>query len=161
MNTEPTAESDQVAAWIIKGSIGCYGSLFLMPYGSLQRGGAGGVARSEARVFTDRAEASALLDALNRSNPERKTFALVPVSPPQEPLWTADVDVDVDPEFAKALALIKEKKAIRYEGVLGPIVFDQWGDVTGPFLVMKVNAEGKIAPQGAVISKDEIDKLMK
>ncbi|MGH7005836.1 MAG: ABC transporter substrate-binding protein, partial [Alphaproteobacteria bacterium] len=61
----------------------------------------------------------------------------------------------------QALALIKEKKAIRYEGVLGPIVFDQFGDVTGPFLVMKVNAEGKIAPQGAVISKEEVDKLMK
>jgi branched-chain amino acid transport system substrate-binding protein len=61
----------------------------------------------------------------------------------------------------KALALAKARKPIRYVGVLGPIQFDQWGDITGPFLVMKVNAEGKIAPQGAVISKEEIDKLMK
>jgi hypothetical protein len=31
----------------------------------------------------------------------------------------------------------------------------------GPILVMKVNAEGKIAPQGTVITKEEIDKLLK
>ncbi len=61
----------------------------------------------------------------------------------------------------KALALAKEKKPIRYSGVLGPIAFDRWGDITGPFLVMKVNAEGKIAPQGAVITKEEIDTLVK
>jgi ABC-type branched-subunit amino acid transport system substrate-binding protein len=61
----------------------------------------------------------------------------------------------------KALALAKAKKPIRYAGVLGPISFDQYGDITGPFLVMKVNAEGKIAPQGTVITKEEIEKLMK
>lgn len=61
----------------------------------------------------------------------------------------------------QALALAKDKKPIRYAGVLGPITFDQWGDITGPFLVMKVNAEGKIAPQGTVISQEEIDKLLK
>lgn len=61
----------------------------------------------------------------------------------------------------KAFALAKAKKPIRYAGVLGPIQFDQWGDITGPFLVMKVNAEGKIAPTGTVLSKDEIEKLMK
>ena len=61
----------------------------------------------------------------------------------------------------KALALAKAKKPIRYVGVLGPIAFDQYGDITGPFLVMKVNAEGKIAPTGTVLSKEEIEKLMK
>jgi len=61
----------------------------------------------------------------------------------------------------KALLLAKEKKPIRYAGVLGPITFDQWGDITGPFLVMKVNAEGRIAPQGTVITKEEIDALLK
>ncbi len=61
----------------------------------------------------------------------------------------------------KAFALAKEKKPIRYAGVLGPIQFDQWGDITGPFLVMKVNTEGKIAPTGTVLSKEEVDKLMK
>jgi len=61
----------------------------------------------------------------------------------------------------KAFALAKAKKPIRYSGVLGPIKFDQWGDITGPFLVMKVNAEGKIAPTGTVLSQEEIDRLMK
>jgi branched-chain amino acid transport system substrate-binding protein len=61
----------------------------------------------------------------------------------------------------KAFALAKAKKPIRYAGVLGPITFDQWGDITGPFLVMKVNAEGKIAPTGTVLSKEEIERLMK
>jgi branched-chain amino acid transport system substrate-binding protein len=70
------------------------------------------------------------------------------------------VGADLD-GLKKALALAKEKKPIRYVGVLGPIQFDQWGDITGPFLVMKVNAEGKIAPQGTVITKEEIDKLVK
>src|SRR5262249_27870563 len=36
-------------------------------------------------------------------------------------------------EFAKALALIKEGKPIRYEGVIGPVQFDEYGDITGPF----------------------------
>ncbi len=61
----------------------------------------------------------------------------------------------------KALALAKAKKPLRYAGALGPIQFDQWGDITGPFLVMKVNAEAKIAPTGTVLTKDEIEKLMK
>jgi len=61
----------------------------------------------------------------------------------------------------KALALAKEKKPIRYEGVLGPISFDQYGDITGLFLVMKVNAEAKITPHGAVLTKDDVEKLLK
>ena len=36
-------------------------------------------------------------------------------------------------EFAKALALIKQGKPIRYEGVIGPVSFDAVGDITGPF----------------------------
>jgi branched-chain amino acid transport system substrate-binding protein len=64
-------------------------------------------------------------------------------------------------DLKKALALAKAKKPIRYAGALGPIAFDQYGDITGPFLVMKVNAEGKIAPQGTVITKEDIDKLLK
>ena len=61
----------------------------------------------------------------------------------------------------KALALAKAKKLIRYVGVLGPFAFYQYGDINCPFLVMKVNAEGKIAPTGTVLSKEEIEKLMK
>jgi hypothetical protein len=36
-------------------------------------------------------------------------------------------------EFAKALKLIGEGKPIKYEGVIGPVSFDQYGDITGPF----------------------------
>ena len=50
-------------------------------------------------------------------------------------------------EFAKALGLIKDSKPIRYEGVIGPVGFDQYGDITGPFRLWKV-ADGKIATTG-------------
>ena len=32
-------------------------------------------------------------------------------------------------EFAKAIQLIKEGKPIKYQGVIGPIAFDQYGDI--------------------------------
>ena len=41
-------------------------------------------------------------------------------------------------EFAKAIALIKAGKPIKYEGVIGPISFDQYGDITGPFRLWKI-----------------------
>ena len=41
-------------------------------------------------------------------------------------------------EFAKALKLIKEGKPIRYEGVIGPVEFDQYGDITGPFRLWRI-----------------------
>jgi ABC-type branched-subunit amino acid transport system substrate-binding protein len=41
-------------------------------------------------------------------------------------------------EFRKALALIKEGKPIRYEGVIGPVQFDQYGDITGPFRLWRI-----------------------
>lgn len=50
-------------------------------------------------------------------------------------------------EFAKALGLIKDGKPIRYEGVIGPVSFDQYGDITGPFRLWKV-AGGKVATTG-------------
>ncbi len=62
-------------------------------------------------------------------------------------------------EIKKGLALAKEGKPIKYEGVLGPIEFDQWGDITGPFLVMKVK-DAKITPTGTTLTKEEIDALV-
>ena len=62
-------------------------------------------------------------------------------------------------DIKKGLALAKEGKPIKYEGALGPIQFDSNGDIVGPFLVMKVK-DGKIAPTGDVIAKDEVEKLM-
>jgi ABC-type branched-subunit amino acid transport system substrate-binding protein len=43
-------------------------------------------------------------------------------------------------EFAKALGLIKEGKPIRYEGVIGPVEFDQYGDITGPFRLWRIQS---------------------
>jgi ABC-type branched-subunit amino acid transport system substrate-binding protein len=43
-------------------------------------------------------------------------------------------------EFARGLALLKAGKTIRYEGVIGPVAFDAYGDITGPFRLWKINA---------------------
>lgn len=60
-------------------------------------------------------------------------------------------------EFAKALGLIKAGKPIKYEGVIGPISFDQYGDITGPFRLWKIT-DGKVTTVGTM-SADDVDKL--
>jgi branched-chain amino acid transport system substrate-binding protein len=60
-------------------------------------------------------------------------------------------------EFAKALALIKEGKPIRYEGVIGPIAFDQFGDITGPFRLWKIK-DGEVTTVGEM-SAEEVGKI--
>src|SRR6218665_2624588 len=37
-------------------------------------------------------------------------------------------------EFKRGLALIEERKPIRYNGLIGPVQFDKHGDITGPFI---------------------------
>ena len=59
-------------------------------------------------------------------------------------------------EFAKALALIKEGKPVKYEGVIGPVSFDQYGDITGPFRLWKVK-DGKVETVGEM-SADDVAK---
>lgn len=56
-------------------------------------------------------------------------------------------------EFAKALALIKEGKPVKYEGVIGPIAFDKFGDITGPFRLWKI-ADGKVTTVGEMSTAD-------
>ena len=42
--------------------------------------------------------------------------------------------VHAGPEgFARALQLIKDKKPVRYVGVIGAVEFDKNGDIVGPF----------------------------
>lgn len=60
-------------------------------------------------------------------------------------------------EFAKALALIKEGKPIRYEGVIGPIAFDQYGDITGPFRLWRIK-DGVVTTTGEM-GADEVGKI--
>ncbi len=50
-------------------------------------------------------------------------------------------------EFVKALALIKDGKPVRYEGVIGPVSFDHYGDITGPFRLWRIT-DGKVVTTG-------------
>lgn len=59
-------------------------------------------------------------------------------------------------EFAKALALIKDGKPVKYEGVIGPVSFDQYGDITGPFRLWKIK-DGKVETVGEM-SADDVAK---
>lgn len=61
-------------------------------------------------------------------------------------------------EFAKALKLISEGKPIRYEGVIGPVNFDKYGDITGPFRLWKIDG-GKVTTTGEM-STDEVSKVL-
>lgn len=56
-------------------------------------------------------------------------------------------------EFAKALALIAEGKPIRYEGVIGPVNFDQFGDIAGPFRLWQI-VDGVVTTVGEMTTAD-------
>jgi branched-chain amino acid transport system substrate-binding protein len=56
-------------------------------------------------------------------------------------------------EFAKALQLIKDGKPIKYEGVIGPVQFDQYGDITGPFRLWKIS-NGEVTTVGEMSAAD-------
>ncbi|QIG48490.1 ABC transporter substrate-binding protein [Nordella sp. HKS 07] len=56
-------------------------------------------------------------------------------------------------EFAKALKLIKEGKPIKYEGVIGPVSFDQYGDITGPFRLWRIQ-NGEVTTVGEMTTAD-------
>ena len=56
-------------------------------------------------------------------------------------------------EFAKALDLIKQGKPIRYEGVIGPVAFDQYGDITGPFRLWQIK-DGTVTTIGEMSTAD-------
>jgi len=56
-------------------------------------------------------------------------------------------------DFAKALQLIKDGKPIKYEGVIGPITFDQYGDITGPFRLWRIQ-DGAVTTVGTMSTAD-------
>ncbi len=60
-------------------------------------------------------------------------------------------------EFAKALALLKEGKPVKYEGVIGPVSFDKNGDITGPFRLWRIQ-KGEVTTTGEM-SADEVSQL--
>lgn len=55
--------------------------------------------------------------------------------------------------FARALQLIKEGKPIKYEGVIGPVSFDQYGDITGPFRLWRIQ-NGEVVTVGEMTTAD-------
>jgi len=73
------------------------------------------------------------------------------VDPKGEPIYAGKE------EFAKALKLIGEGKPIRYEGVIGPVAFDKYGDITGPFRLWKIK-DGEVTTVGEM-STDDVGKL--
>jgi ABC-type branched-subunit amino acid transport system substrate-binding protein len=56
-------------------------------------------------------------------------------------------------EFSKALKLIKDGKPIKYEGVIGPVSFDQYGDITGPFRLWRIQ-KGEVTTVGEMTTAD-------
>lgn len=60
-------------------------------------------------------------------------------------------------EFAKALALIKDGKPVKYEGVIGPVSFDKNGDITGPFRLWRIQ-KGEVTTTGEM-SAEEVGKI--
>jgi branched-chain amino acid transport system substrate-binding protein len=60
-------------------------------------------------------------------------------------------------DFAKALDLLKAGKPIRYEGVIGPVSFDQYGDITGPFRLWRI-VDGKVTTLGEM-STDDVNAI--
>jgi ABC-type branched-subunit amino acid transport system substrate-binding protein len=56
-------------------------------------------------------------------------------------------------EFSKALTLIAEGKPIRYEGVIGNVAFDQYGDISGPFRLWVIEG-GEVVTAGEFTAED-------
>lgn len=69
------------------------------------------------------------------------------VDPAGEPIYAGK------DEFAKALKLIAEGKPIRYQGVIGPVDFDQYGDISGPFRLWQI-VDGKVSTVGEMSTAD-------
>jgi len=65
-------------------------------------------------------------------------------------------------EFKKALALIAEGKPINYNGVIGNVSFDKYGDISGPFRLWQIKA-GEVVTNGQMTAADvaEVKASMK
>jgi ABC-type branched-subunit amino acid transport system substrate-binding protein len=59
--------------------------------------------------------------------------------------------------FARAMQLIRAKKPVRYVGVIGPIQFDKYGDIAGPFREWKI-ANGEVTTVGQ-LSAEEVQSI--
>jgi branched-chain amino acid transport system substrate-binding protein len=55
--------------------------------------------------------------------------------------------------FAHAFQLIRARKPIRYVGVIGPVQFDKYGDIAGPFREWKIS-NGEVKTVGQLTAED-------
>ncbi|MEM0907536.1 MAG: ABC transporter substrate-binding protein [Pseudomonadota bacterium] len=55
--------------------------------------------------------------------------------------------------FTEALAKIKAGEPIRYQGVIGPVSFDEFGDITGPFRLWRI-VDGEVTTVGEMSADD-------
>ena len=55
--------------------------------------------------------------------------------------------------FARALQLIREKKPVRYVGVIGAVQFDKNGDIVGPFRTWKIT-NGEVTTVGQMSTEE-------
>jgi len=55
--------------------------------------------------------------------------------------------------FARALQLIREKKPVRYVGVIGAVQFDRNGDITGPFRTWRIT-NGEVTTVGQMTTEE-------
>jgi branched-chain amino acid transport system substrate-binding protein len=60
-------------------------------------------------------------------------------------------------EFSRGLAVLRDGKPIRYEGVIGPVSFDASGDISGPFRLWRI-VGGAVTTIGE-LSADEVSAL--
>ncbi len=66
--------------------------------------------------------------------------------------------VSAGPEgFARALQLIRERKAVRYVGVIGGVEFDRNGDIVGPFRLWRLQ-NGEVTTTGQMTT-DEVQAV--
>lgn len=55
--------------------------------------------------------------------------------------------------FARALQLIRERKPVRYVGVIGAVDFDRNGDIVGPFRLWRIQ-NGEVTTTGQMTAED-------
>ena len=62
--------------------------------------------------------------------------------------------VHAGPEgFTKAMQLIRERKPVRYVGVIGPVDFDRNGDIVGPFRLWRIQ-NGEVVTTGQMSAEE-------
>jgi branched-chain amino acid transport system substrate-binding protein len=104
------------------------------------------------RAYDAAALVGLAIAAATRLDPAAIRTALFTVTDPKGTVIHIGKD-----EFAQALALIRSGKPIRYEGVIGPVSFDAYGDITGPFRLWRIT-NGSVTTVGEM-SVDEVHAL--